>query len=125
MRRLVVELRGARQAVFSSHEATINRNPDSQGERYGKHQAPPGHPEDTDATEHRLLGVGSDRRCETRRGNSSGGHPFTDRPRRPAFSKRRGIMNAWKRGLLVGGTLIALALAAGVFVGVGEMAVAR
>jgi hypothetical protein len=34
-------------------------------------------------------------------------------------------MNAWKRGLLVGGTLIALALAAGVFVGVGGMAVAR
>ena len=34
-------------------------------------------------------------------------------------------MNAWKRGLLVGGTLIALALAAGVFVGVGGTAVAR
>ena len=34
-------------------------------------------------------------------------------------------MNAGKRGLLVGGTLIALALAAGVFVGVGGMAVAR
>jgi quercetin dioxygenase-like cupin family protein len=34
-------------------------------------------------------------------------------------------MNAWKRGLLVGGTLIALALAAGVFVGVGGMAGAR
>ena len=34
-------------------------------------------------------------------------------------------MNAWKRGLLGGGTLIALALAAGVFVGVGGMAVAR
>jgi quercetin dioxygenase-like cupin family protein len=34
-------------------------------------------------------------------------------------------MNAWKRGLLVRGTLIALAVAAGVFVGVGGMAVAR
>ena len=34
-------------------------------------------------------------------------------------------MNAWKRGLLVGGTLIALALAAGVFVGLGGIAVAR
>ena len=34
-------------------------------------------------------------------------------------------MNAWKRGLLVGGTLIALALAAGAVVGVGGMAVAR
>ena len=34
-------------------------------------------------------------------------------------------MNAGKRGLLVGGALIALALAAGVFVGVGGMAVAR
>ena len=34
-------------------------------------------------------------------------------------------MNAWKRGLLVGGTLIALALAAGVIVGAGGMALAR
>ncbi len=34
-------------------------------------------------------------------------------------------MNAGKRGLLAGGALIALALAAGVFVGVGGMAVAR
>jgi quercetin dioxygenase-like cupin family protein len=34
-------------------------------------------------------------------------------------------MNAWKQGLLVGGTLVALALAAGVFVGVGGMAAAR
>jgi quercetin dioxygenase-like cupin family protein len=34
-------------------------------------------------------------------------------------------MNTRKRGLLVGGALIALALAGGVFVGVGGMAVAR
>ena len=34
-------------------------------------------------------------------------------------------MNAWKRGLLVGGTLIALVFAAGAFIGVGGMAVAR
>ena len=34
-------------------------------------------------------------------------------------------MNAWKRGLLRGRARIALALAAGVFVGVGGMAVAR
>ena len=34
-------------------------------------------------------------------------------------------MNAGKRGLLVGGARIALALAAGVFVGLGGMAVAR
>ena len=34
-------------------------------------------------------------------------------------------MNAWKRGLLVGGALIALVFAAGAFIGVGGMAVAR
>jgi quercetin dioxygenase-like cupin family protein len=53
------------------------------------------------------------------------GHENHLNHRQSIFSKEQVIMNAGKRGPLRGSVSIALALAAGVFVGVGGMAVAR